>query len=101
MFETIGPNDKVTNPDGGGYLTIDAEEMKKNTTYYLFLWPASTEIAYTGLQNGEFALIYYAGLMYRDNGTELVAYQPYIANGADWDIYMPRIDNGTDWDMCP
>ena len=41
-----------------------------------------------------------SGLVYIDNGTELVAYLIYIDNGTGWDQYIPYIDDGSNWDIC-
>lgn len=38
-----------------------------------------------------------SGVVYIDNGIELVPYLTYIDNGTGWDLYLAYIDDGVDW----
>jgi hypothetical protein len=100
VFETVGANNDGPDGSGRGYLSIETKELKKNTTYYLIFWAASTALADTGLSPMTITVGYDSGLVYIDNGTEPEAYQPYIDNGSGWDQVMPYVDNGESWDMC-
>jgi len=82
-------------------ITINTQNAKPSTTYYLYLW---------GYESGNWLTVYYpnthsitvnysGGIIYIDNGSEFEAYLVYIDNGTDWDLYIPYIDNGNNWDM--
>jgi len=85
-------------------ITIESKDLKPSTEYYFFLWDAwKTSGGYSGVTIGVptpfVSINYWGGVVYIDNGTELVAYQPYIDNGSGWDQVIPHIDNGKSWNM--
>ncbi len=74
--------------------------LQPNTTYYLWIFPATTTYAWcywnTTLSNATITTSGSAGLVYIGNE----AYQAYVGNGESWDVYMPYIGNGTGFDLC-
>lgn len=103
VFDTVGPggmSNYIETTTGRAYLTIEGVEIKKNTTYYLILWAATSANAYTGIVPMTVAVGYDNGTVYINDGAGLAAYQPYIDNGESWDLVIPHIDEGTAWSPC-
>lgn len=96
---------KVTKTEYGGAHIFSGSAnvvLVPNTTYYLWVFPATTTYGYYWLSTTGTATVTTsggAGLVYIDNGTKWEPYQVYIHNGSSWDLYMPYIDNGSSWDL--
>lgn len=88
------------------YSSVEVSKLLlPNTTYYLYIFGANSNALYAYFPNDddtELATIILeggAGLIYIDNGTEMVAHQLYIEDGSNWYLYMPYADNVTSWDL--
>lgn len=87
-------------------LELDLKTLTPDTTYYLILWGSSNGTSTNTLTNMNTAenhiiVIHYDdGLLYIDDGTNLVSHQCYIDNGTGFDLYLPYVDTGTGWDQC-
>lgn len=76
--------------------------MLPNTTYYLWIFPASTAYGFYYLTPGTKATITTsgsAGLVRIHDGSAFHAYKCVIYNGSKWEAYMPKIYNGSSWDL--
>lgn len=93
----------VLNVDTNTYTSCSGSAdvlLLPNTTYYLFVFPATTTFGWYYWQTtAAMTSSGGAGLVYIDNGSGFDAYQIYIDNGTSWDLHMPYIDNGSGWDL--
>lgn len=96
----------VTVSDNGGFDAFSGSAdvvLMPNTTYYLWIFPATVTPGYYWLAESDKATLETsgaAGLVHIDNGGSFESYQVYIDNGSSWDMYIPYIDNGSSWDLC-
>ena len=95
---------KVSDNGGNDAFSGSADVvLMPNTTYYLWIFPATSTYGFYWLDVEDKATLETsgaAGLVHIDNGSSFDSYQVYIDNGSGWDMYIPYIDNGSGWDLC-
>lgn len=94
----------ITDMGGGSYKFFGSADnfiLLPNTTYYLWIFPATTSYGYfylTQLQTATVAPSGAAGIVRIYSGTSALTYQPYIYNSG-WKMLIPYISNGSNWIM--
>ena len=76
--------------------------MLPNTTYYLWIFPATATYGFYWLTVSAKATLTTsgsAGLVRIRDGSAFHAYKCVIYNGSKWESYMPKIYNGSSWDL--
>ena len=95
----------ITDMGGGSYRFFGSAGnfiLLPNTTYYLWIFPATTTYGYfnlTEMQTATVAPSGAAGIVRIYYGATAATYQPYIYTGSGWQMVIPYICNGSSWIM--
>ena len=96
----------VTATENAGEYTLSGAAdivLLPNTTYYLWLFPASTKFGYfylTEKRQADLTTGGGAGLIYIGTGSGFGLYLAWIFDGSNWGMYILYIHNGTAWGIC-
>lgn len=94
----------ATKEDGAYTFSGSADiVLLPNTTYYLWLFPATTQSGYYNLTEKRQANLTTeggAGQVYIKNVSGRDPYQAFISNGTSLELYQAFVSNGTSLDMC-